>query len=84
MPEWLSPTSFEEATAACVVIAPIVTFPLSTLIPRNSWMPPRSMTSVGADRRIFMAAINVCPPASSRASSEAASFALASATLDAL
>jgi hypothetical protein len=43
-------TSAERATVACVVIAPMVTLPPSTLMPFRSAMPPRS-TSAFAGRQ---------------------------------
>ena len=56
-------TSAERATVACVVIAPMVTLPASTLMPLSSAMPPRSTSVLLCDSRSFIAWIRLWPPA---------------------
>ena len=73
-------TSADAATSACRVMAPMVTALPSTLMPRSSAIAPRSTRSDGRDRRSFIAAIRLCPPASSLASAFLAMTAAASAT----
>src|SRR5688572_657883 len=56
-------TSFEPATSACRVIAPISTAEPEALMPASSLMVPRSIRSLGAERRSFIACTRLCPPA---------------------
>ncbi len=76
-------TSFDAATAACVVMAPIFTVPPDTVMPCSSLTPPRSTSAAGAARPSFIAASNDWPPASSLASAPPAARA-ASPTDDGL
>ncbi len=73
-------TSGESTMAAYVVIAPIVRVPLPFAIPRRASIPFRSTTSSGDATRVFITFTRLCPPASARASSRAASSFTASST----
>src|SRR5215831_7512608 len=73
-------TSVEAATSAWRVIAPMVTFLLSTLMPERPLMVPRSTTVEGLDSRNFIVATRLCPPASSLASESLAMIFAASST----
>ena len=72
-------TSAEAATVACVVMAPMVTAPLVTVMPLSAAMPPRSTSADGAARPIFIEPSRDWPPATILASAAAAALA-ASAT----
>src|SRR5690242_14271316 len=56
-------TSGECATSACRVMAPISTLPPETLMPLSSLRVPRSIRSVGEERRSFIACTRLWPPA---------------------
>lgn len=77
-------TSDELATAACVVIAPMVTVPPDTVMPASSLTPPRSMRSEGCARRCLSVGISVIPPATNLPSSAPFRALTASATDDGL
>ena len=73
-------TSAEAATAAWVVMAPMVTAPPETVMPVRPSLA-RSTTAVGLARRCFSTGMKVMPPASALASSSAVSALTASARL---
>jgi len=55
--------SADDATAACVTIAPITRFAPSMRIVFSSAIAPRSTSVSLCDRRSFIAWIRLCPPA---------------------
>jgi len=77
-------SSAEAATAACVVIAPMVTLPPPTVIPVSPGSAARSTMAVGDASRIFIVGSRVMPPERRRFSPLAASRATASDTVDGL
>ena len=73
--------SAEAISSEYVVIAPIVSVPSpASSIPLSSPSPFRSTSMSGEAARAFMTLMIVCPPASARAPSFAASSSRASAT----
>src|SRR5438552_1851360 len=57
-------TAEDDATSACVVIAPMTIASPSFLMPFSSPMPERSTTVPGLASRNFIAPTRLCPPAS--------------------
>jgi hypothetical protein len=66
-------TTGERLTSACRVIAPITIASPASVMPRNDVIAARSIRSDGRARRCFRVGSRVMPPASSFASSLAAS-----------
>ena len=63
------PSSGENSTVRCVVIAPIRNCPFSRWMPCRPGTLRMSTSSDGAASRSFMSGISECPPASTFASS---------------
>src|SRR5205823_15028551 len=70
----------DDSTSQCVVMAPTVKTPFSSLIPARPLILPRSIRCLGWARRSFIIGMRLWPPASSLASSSLSSSLSASLT----